>query len=38
MDALGLILIATSFILILLPLTLHKTAKDGWKNRAVIVS
>ncbi|KAJ7259908.1 hypothetical protein C8J57DRAFT_1072986, partial [Mycena rebaudengoi] len=36
MDALGLILLATSFILILLPFTLHTTAKNGWKNPLLI--
>lgn len=33
LDLVGLILIGTSVALILLPLTLRKTAEGGWKNR-----
>ncbi|KAJ7575104.1 major facilitator superfamily domain-containing protein [Mycena floridula] len=36
MDALGLLLVGTSFTLILLPFTLYTTAKDGWKNPSLI--
>mgnify|MGYP007051647037 FL=1 len=33
LDVVGLAVIGTSVALILLPLTLAKTAKNGWKNR-----
>ena len=33
LDILGLLLLGASVALILLPLTLAKTAKGGWKNR-----
>ena len=32
-DVFGLVLLGTGFSLVLLPLTLYTTAKDGWRNR-----
>jgi len=36
MDFIGLILVATSLALILLPFTLYASAKGGWKNPSMI--
>ncbi|KAK7001962.1 major facilitator superfamily domain-containing protein [Favolaschia claudopus] len=35
-DAFGLILLATGFALLLLPLTLYSSAKSGWRNPSLI--